>query len=62
MVGQVGTFLGKNKINIADMSVGRNKAKKRARIFINVDAPVAERVLKRLRAIKNIIDAQYIEF
>ena len=62
VVGQIGTFLGKNKINIADMSVGRNKAKKRARIFINVDAPVAERVLKRLRAIKNIIDAQYIEF
>ena len=62
MVGQVGTLLGKNKINIADMSVGRNKAKKRARIFINVDAPVSDRVLKQLRRTKNILDAKFIRF
>jgi len=62
MVGTIGSLLGKNKINIADMSVGRNQSSRRAKIFINVDAPVSERLLKQLRQHKNILDAKFIRF
>ncbi|MBF0253509.1 MAG: phosphoglycerate dehydrogenase [Candidatus Omnitrophica bacterium] len=62
MVGYVGTLLGKSKVNIADMSVGRDRQKKRARIFINVDAPVSEAILRKIRTNKNILDARMICF
>jgi len=60
MVGVVGTLLGKNRVNIADMSVGRSRERKVARIFINVDAPVPEKVLRALRRYSNILDARFV--
>jgi D-3-phosphoglycerate dehydrogenase len=61
MVGYIGSLLGKHRINIADMSVGRDKAKKRARIFINVDVPVSDKILKLILKNKNILDAKSIQ-
>jgi D-3-phosphoglycerate dehydrogenase len=60
MVGLVGTVLGQNRVNIADMSVGRDPIKKKARIFISVDADVNETVLKSLRSDANILSARFI--
>lgn len=60
MVGLVGTVLGQNKVNIADMSVGRDPVKKKARIFINIDADVPDAALKTLRSEANILSARFI--
>lgn len=61
IVGLVGQTLGKNNINIADMSVGRDIKKKIARIIISIDAPVTEKFLKELRSKKHILNAKYIQ-
>ncbi len=60
MVGLVGTVLGQNRVNIADMSVGRDPQKKKARIFISIDADVTDAVLKNLRSDSNILSARFI--
>ncbi len=62
MVGHIGSILGKSKLNIADMSVGRDKKLKRAQIFINVDAEVSNKVLGNLCRHKDILAAHYIRF
>lgn len=60
MVGLVGTVLGQNRVNIADMSVGRDPQKKKARIFISVDADINDPVLQTLRSEPNILSARFI--
>lgn len=61
IVGLIGQTLGNNKINIADMSVGRDIKKKIARIIISIDAPVSDKLLKELRSKKHILNAKYIQ-
>ena len=46
VIGYVGTILGKNKINIAAMQVGRKSSGGEAVTVVNVDADVPEAVLK----------------
>lgn len=48
VIGQVGTVLGKLKINIAQMQVSRNSSDKAAMMFVRLDAPIAEEVLTAL--------------
>lgn len=60
MIGQVGQLLGKNKINIADMRVGRHSPKGEAVMVINVDEDVAPAVLKELAAIKGITGVRWV--
>ncbi len=60
MVGHIGMVLGKNKINIADMTVGRDKPGGRARTLISIDSPISEKVLSKIRASRSILDAKLI--
>jgi D-3-phosphoglycerate dehydrogenase len=60
MIGQVGTVLGKNNVNIAGMEVGRNKAGEKAVMVLNIDGPVSDKVLKELEKIKGIHSARLI--
>lgn len=64
VVGGIGTILGKNKINIAEMTLGRitQKGKILATTVINTDSAVGPEVLKELKAFKPIIDAKVIKF
>lgn len=62
MIGRIGTILGDGKINIADMSVGRDKTAKRARILIGVDSTVSKEVLTQLRKTRHILDAKFVSF
>ncbi|MBI4358787.1 MAG: phosphoglycerate dehydrogenase [Candidatus Omnitrophica bacterium] len=64
VVGGVGTILGKNKVNIAEMTLGRvTKGKKTfAMTVINTDQTVPAKVLKELKAFRPIIDAKVIKF
>ena len=61
IVGQLGTLLGKNNINIAGMTFGRKKLGGEAVSLCNVDGEVPEKVLKELKKSKNIYDAKLIK-
>src|SRR6185369_15614027 len=69
VIGQVGTILGKHKVNIANFSLGRratssdDKGKKKAReaiAVVHVDERVPEGVLKALRKVPAIEQAKAI--
>lgn len=64
VVGGIGMILGKNKVNIAEMTLGRVvKGKKTfAMTVINTDDTVPTHVLKELKAFHPIIDAKVIKF
>lgn len=64
VVGGIGSILGKNKVNIAEMTLGRvaKGAKTFAMTVINTDQTVPANVLKELKAFRPIIDAKVIKF
>jgi D-3-phosphoglycerate dehydrogenase len=59
VIGTVGTLMGANQINIAEMRVGREAAGKRAVMVLTVDDPVPERLLEEIRG---AIDAEVVRF
>ncbi|MCM8778680.1 MAG: phosphoglycerate dehydrogenase [Candidatus Omnitrophica bacterium] len=61
VVGNIGTILGKNKINIAGMTFGREKPGGRAITVLNVDNHVPENVLQQLKNTENILDVKLIK-
>ncbi|NQT76051.1 MAG: phosphoglycerate dehydrogenase [Candidatus Omnitrophica bacterium] len=60
IIGQIGTMLGKNNINIATMTFGREKPGGKTLSVLNVDNEVSEKVLDEIRKVKNILDAKLI--
>ncbi|MCM8776440.1 MAG: phosphoglycerate dehydrogenase [Candidatus Omnitrophica bacterium] len=64
VVGTIGSILGKNKINIAEMSLGRvRKGKKMyAMTVINTDSEVPERVLTEIKKFSLITNAKVVKF
>lgn len=60
LVGRVGTILGTHDINIAEMQVGRDKARSRAVMVLSVDDPVPAGALQEIRALPGIEDAQVV--
>ena len=61
VVGQIGTLLGQHKINIAEMTFGREKPGGQAITVLNVDSNIPEKVLEKIRKSKNISDARLIK-
>jgi D-3-phosphoglycerate dehydrogenase len=61
VVGEVGMLLGKNKINIAAMTFGREKPGGKAVSICNVDSVVSDKVLSQIKELKNIYDARRVE-
>jgi len=61
IVGKLGSILGKNKINIAAMTFGREKQGGRAVSVCNVDSFVSDKVLDQIRKAENIYDAKLIK-
>jgi D-3-phosphoglycerate dehydrogenase / 2-oxoglutarate reductase len=51
IIGSVGTLLGDNGINIAQMYVGREGPRKRALMVVSLDDPVPETVLAEMRRV-----------
>lgn len=54
MIGTVGTILGENGINIADMSVGRTTSKSLALMVINIDSLAPKELLQKINDLDNI--------
>jgi D-3-phosphoglycerate dehydrogenase len=63
VVGTVGTILGKNEINIAEMSLGRvGKGKKAfAMTAINIDDAIPEKVVAQIKKAKAILDVKVVQ-
>ncbi|MFH1826783.1 MAG: phosphoglycerate dehydrogenase [bacterium] len=61
MIGKVGTMLGKHKINIAAMDVGRVKVDEQAVMIINVDTEVPDATLKELLKLEGISAAKIVK-
>ncbi|MEW6040635.1 MAG: phosphoglycerate dehydrogenase [Elusimicrobiota bacterium] len=60
IIGKVGTILGENKINIAGMQVGRNKAGGEAVTIINTDSCAEDVVLKKITSIDGVVQAKMV--
>jgi D-3-phosphoglycerate dehydrogenase len=61
IVGQIGTFLGNNQINIAGMTLGRDRKGGQAKTLIKIDSALSEALLKEIRQAHNILDAKLIK-
>jgi D-3-phosphoglycerate dehydrogenase len=61
IVGQIGSILGKNRVNIAGMTFGRAKPGGRAMTVLNVDSAVSTNVLGMLKKAKYIKDVKSIK-
>jgi len=59
-IGVIGTILGRNGINIADMSVGRESPRGRALMLINVDSPIPREILHELQAQPQINAVRFV--
>ncbi|MFO1519684.1 MAG: phosphoglycerate dehydrogenase [bacterium] len=60
VVGNVGTLLGKNKVNISRMQLGLMKGKDEAIALYNVDQPMSAELLSELAKVPNIISVKQV--
>ncbi|OGW90726.1 MAG: phosphoglycerate dehydrogenase [Omnitrophica bacterium RIFCSPHIGHO2_02_FULL_63_14] len=61
IVGQVGTILGNNRINIAGMTFGRDTPGGQAMTLLNIDSVAPANVIEEIRKSKNVLDAKLIK-
>ena len=61
MIGHVGTILGRHKVNIAGMQVGRKAVGERAVMIINLEEPVSQEVINELDAVPDLFGARLID-
>jgi D-3-phosphoglycerate dehydrogenase len=60
VIGNIGTVMGKNDINIARMHFGREQAGGMAISVVNIDSPVTDKVLDEIRKLPNILSLKVI--
>jgi D-3-phosphoglycerate dehydrogenase len=60
IVGKVGTILGKARVNIAGLHLGRMETGKRSVSIFSVDDPVPPAVLKELSALEDLADVTVV--
>ncbi len=61
-IGEIGTLLGKRKINIARMQVGQEEGGERNIIFLCTDSPIPQEVVEELRELKTVKTVVPLEF
>jgi D-3-phosphoglycerate dehydrogenase len=61
MVGHVGTLLGKHRVNIASMSLGRDQAGGTALVILTLDSAPDSKVLTELCADPDIVSARILK-
>jgi len=60
MIGYVGTLLGRDSVNIANMSLSRQEAGRTALMVINVDSEPSAAVRQELKAHRAIVMAKFV--
>jgi D-3-phosphoglycerate dehydrogenase len=61
VVGKIGSLLGESQVNIASIQLSREKPGGRALSLVNVDQPVPQQTLERLRSLPNIVFAKLVK-
>jgi D-3-phosphoglycerate dehydrogenase len=61
IIGQVGTLLGKQDINIAAMQCSRNRKGEKAMSFVSVDGEVSREALAQLQSIEGVLHASMLK-
>lgn len=61
IIGRVGTLLGEERVNIANMNVSRHERGHRAAMVLSLDAPPAPAALARLRALEGIHNVRLVD-
>ncbi len=61
IVGQIGTLLGSNGVNIAGMTLGRDVPGGQAKTLLKIDSHLSEVLLQEIKKAKNILDAKLIK-
>ncbi len=61
VIGALGTTLGKSKVNISSMTVGREEASKQNIILLSTDESISKNLLEEVQALENIDDALVLE-
>ena len=62
MIGMLGTICGKNGVNIANFSLGRDNPGGNAIAMLYLDERIPDHVLEELRVNKAIVSAKPLEF
>jgi D-3-phosphoglycerate dehydrogenase len=60
VVGQIGTILGRARVNIAGFQLGRSGDGDHAVSIIDVDGPVPEAALEQIRALPEILQVRAV--
>ncbi|NLZ38260.1 MAG: phosphoglycerate dehydrogenase [Firmicutes bacterium] len=61
VIGRVGAVLGSENINIAGMQVGRKSIGGEAVMALQVDSPVSEETLEKLRALEGMFSVKFVK-
>jgi D-3-phosphoglycerate dehydrogenase / 2-oxoglutarate reductase len=61
VIGQIGTLLGNNRINIANFALGRSEGNHHAVGVVNVDSEISEQVLHEIHACPSILYARVVK-
>jgi D-3-phosphoglycerate dehydrogenase len=61
VIGNIGTVLGKEGVNIATMQVGRDKRGEKALMVLNVDDDISRKTLTNVTQIDNILWARAVK-
>jgi D-3-phosphoglycerate dehydrogenase len=61
VIGNIGTTLGKNNINIARLHLGREQADQQALVVLSTDSVVPEDVLQKLQNLPYVISVIYLK-
>ncbi len=60
VIGNIGTLMGRNNINIARMHFGRKRAGGMAISVVNIDVPAPDSVIEEIKELPNILDVKVI--
>ena len=60
IIGNLGTLMGKQNMNIAAMTFGRDKPGGRAISVLNVDSPISAEILDKIKKTENILAVKII--
>ncbi len=61
IIGNLGTLLGRHNINIAAMTFGRDKPGGKAISVLNVDSPISQEVLEKIKNTENVLEVKVIK-
>ena len=60
VIGDIGTLLGENKINIARMQFGREKRGGKAISVVSVDTTPGKDLMEKLRKLPNVLSVKHV--